>query len=209
MSLELLNSVEEPTSFSKPSFWGTIFKFFASLKLAITVLASLMAALAAGTFIESAHGTDSARILVYDSPWFGAILLVLGINVAAAALDRLPWKKKHTGFVITHIGIILVLIGSFITRRFMIDGQIAIAEGETEYRLTLTEPQLFIISQKESRHWILPLKKKPFAWNGREEIKAPKRAFARPTLSKRTALRNLLISSHKNIRSFSHSFLFI
>ncbi len=158
--------MEKPKVFFPELFVG-IFKFLASLKLALFVLVALMSVLAAGTIVESLHGTDAARLLVYDSPWFGLILFLLGVNVAAAALDRLPWKKKHTGFVITHIGIILILAGSFMTRSMMIDGQMAITEGETEYRITLPAPQLFIISETRTRPWIFSLGKHAFAWDGR------------------------------------------
>ena len=131
-----------------------------------------MIVLAAGTLIESRQGTDAARILIYDSVWFSALLILLGINVASAALDRLPWKKKHVGFVITHAGIILVLVGSFITQRTMIDGQMTITEGQTEHRITLHEPILYLFSEKEHRDWIIPLKKRAFAWTGEKMIHA-------------------------------------
>ncbi len=155
------------------------FKFFASLPLAIFILSALMVILAAGTLLESRYGTDTARLLVYESRWFSLVLFILALNVAAAAFDRFPWKKKHAGFVITHLGIIIILIGSFLTQRLMIDGQMAIAEGETVHRLTLPEPLLYIASEAEGRDWITPLKKKPFAWQGRTPIPSsdPKHPF--------------------------------
>ena len=159
---------------ARRAWWQTwphkIFKFFASLKLAIMTLLALMAVLAAGTFIESYHGTDAARIVIYQSPWFSLLLLLLGINVAAAALDRLPWKKKHAGFVITHLGIIIILFGSLVTQKLMIDGQLAVAEGDTEHRITTSEPLLYVFSEDINREWVIPLKKKAFPWHGRQEI---------------------------------------
>ena len=128
-------------------FLERAFRFFASLRLAIFLLVSLMAVLATGTILESLHGTDAARITVYESPWFSLLLLLLGINVAAAALDRLPWQKKHTGFVITHIGIITILVGSFLTQRLMMDGQMSIQEGQTEENITLSKPLLYIFNE--------------------------------------------------------------
>ena len=149
-----------------------IFKFFASLKLALFILFFLMAVLAAGTFLESLHGTDAARLIIYESAWFSALLVLLGINVAAAALDRLPWKKKHTGFVITHIGIILILIGSFITHRLMVDGQMIITEGETEHQITLPDPVLYVFPEGVGREGIFKIKKRPFLWRGETHIGA-------------------------------------
>lgn len=131
-----------------------------------------MIIMSAGTILESLHGADTARIVVYEAGWFNLVLLLLGMNVAAAALDRLPWQKKHAGFVITHAGIITLLIGSFLTQKLMIDGQMAIAEHETENKISLPEPVLYIYSQTRDKSWAIDLEKKPFPWQGTQEIHA-------------------------------------
>src|SRR3989338_6894659 len=84
------------------------FRFFASVHMAILVLLGLMVVFGAGTFIESYHGAETASILVYQSPWFSVLLFFLGLNLVGSAIDRLPWKKKHIGFVMTHLGIIII-----------------------------------------------------------------------------------------------------
>lgn len=150
-----------------------IFKFFASVRLAIPLLALLMIFLGAGTIIESRHGADAARLLIYDSIWFGFLLVLIAVNLAAAAFDRMPWQKKHIGFVITHLGIILILIGSLVTQKKMVDGQIILAEGETEHRITLSQPVLYIHSEETRQGWMMPLKKTPFAWEGSRVLGAP------------------------------------
>lgn len=185
MSVEILEEKarrDHPLALNQESLpalsWGRpwrhlpllIFKFFTSLRLAILVLFALIFALAAGTFLESLHGTEAARLLIYDSPWFGGVLMVLGINVACAALDRYPWQKKHTGFVVTHCGILLILIGSFVTQRWVVDGQMAIAEGQSEHRITLPEPILYVFAEEGHRPSIAALKKKPFAWHGKQKV---------------------------------------
>jgi hypothetical protein len=152
-------------------FLPRIFKFLASLRLAIFVLVALMLVFAAGTFMESFQGTEAASLVIYQSFWFHGLLFLLGVNVAAAALDRLPWKRKHTGFVITHLGIILILIGSFISKKWMVDGHMAIAEGESEFLVTLPEPLLYIYSQSQKQEWGIPLKKRPFSWEGWQPLK--------------------------------------
>ena len=124
----------------------SIFKFFASLKLAIFLLLALALVFATGTLVESAYSTEAAKLLVYRNPWMSLLLILLALNVAAAALDRLPWKQKHVGFVVTHAGIILILTGALITRAYGIEGQMAIAEGETQSRIILNEPLLQIFS---------------------------------------------------------------
>jgi hypothetical protein len=159
-----------PSLFASKTWYGSVLRFFASVRLAILILTSLMGILATGTIMESLHGTDAARILIYNTFWFSLVLLILGMNVTTAALSRYPWKLRHVGFVITHIGIILVLVGSFMTQKFMIDGQMAITEGATEYRITLPDPVLYIFSEKEQRTSYVNLEKKAFPWEGRREI---------------------------------------
>jgi len=154
----------------KPDLSYRVFKFFASLKLAVLLLLSLIIIFSTGTFIESWHGAETARILVYDSFWMAAFLFLLGINVTAAAIDRLPWKQRHIGFVTTHVGIITLLIGSFITQQWMIDGQMAITEGDIEHRITLEEPLIYAFSEKTQSEWLIPINKKPFQWHGQDNL---------------------------------------
>ncbi len=113
----------------KSVFESKLFKFLSSVKLALPMILILAALLAAGTIVESLYSTPVAKRFVYGTWWFGGFLFLLGLNVFCSALSRLPWKKHHTGFVITHLGILCVLAGSLITRQSGTDGQIALAEG--------------------------------------------------------------------------------
>ena len=65
------------------------FKFFASLWLAVVLIVLIAVVVAAGTFVESYHGTEAAQILVYKTPWFGLLLLLLALNLFASALGRI------------------------------------------------------------------------------------------------------------------------
>lgn len=119
-----------------------IYKFLASLKLAVVMLLALAAILGTATFYESIYDTKTAQHLVYTSPWFALFLAVLFINVFCATSIRYPWKKHQTGFVITHLGILILLIGSMITMLWGVDGQMAVAEGSTGDRIVLDQPVL-------------------------------------------------------------------
>ncbi len=152
------------------NFAVSIFKFFASLRFAILLLFLLAVLFAVGTFLESAYATETAKLLIYQSPWLSLLLILLALNVAASALDRLPWKKKHVGFVITHTGIIVILAGSLLTRAYGIEGQIAIEEGKDESRMVLSEPLLQLFSKEKGPLTATPLHPRPFAWQGRERL---------------------------------------
>src|SRR5438045_374922 len=109
---------------------GAIFRFFASLKLAVVLLAVLIIASIAGTIYESSFDAKVARTYVYGAPWFNLWLILLAANLTVSALSRWPWRKHHVAFLITHLGIITLLIGSLIGRIFGIEGTITLFKGD-------------------------------------------------------------------------------
>ena len=106
------------------------FDFFASLKLAVVLLAVLIFAAIAGTLYESNFDAKVARAYIYGAPWFNVWLVLLGANLTCSALSRWPWRKHHVAFLITHLGIITLLIGSLIGRIWGIEGTMTLFKGE-------------------------------------------------------------------------------
>src|SRR3954469_10074666 len=84
-----------------------IYRFLASLKLAVISLTTLAAVLAYATFFESWYGAAAVQEWIYMSTGFALLLGFLGANILCAALIRFPWKKRQTGFVITHAGLLV------------------------------------------------------------------------------------------------------
>lgn len=119
-----------------------IFKFLASLKLAVILLISLSAILSVATWLEAKYDAKTAAHMVYGSWWFYLFLFMLGVNVLAAALIRYPWKRHQTGFVIVHLGIIVILVGSFITWLWGLEGSMQLAEGQQASTVQLDQSQL-------------------------------------------------------------------
>jgi hypothetical protein len=129
---------------SRPSWQRTpVFRFFASLKLAVVLLAVLIIGAIAGTLYESSFDAKVARAYVYGAPWFNAWLLLLAANLTVSALSRWPWKKHHVAFLVTHLGIITLLTGSLIGRIWGIEGTITLFKGEPPTnRLLVDQHQL-------------------------------------------------------------------
>jgi hypothetical protein len=122
---------------------NTIFEFFASLKLAVVLLAVIIVAAIAGTIYESSFDAKIARAYVYGAPWFNLWLVLLGANLACSALSRWPWRKHHLAFLITHLGIITLLVGSLIGRIWGVEGTITLFKGDPPTnRLLVDERQL-------------------------------------------------------------------
>jgi hypothetical protein len=131
-------STEQPAWQRNP-----IFEFFASLKLAVVLLAVIIVAAIAGTIYESSFDAKIARAYVYGAPWFNLWLVLLGANLACSAFSRWPWRKHHLAFLITHLGIITLLIGSLIGRIWGVEGTITLFKSEPPTsRLLVNERQL-------------------------------------------------------------------
>jgi hypothetical protein len=131
-------------STSRPSWQrNRVFRFFASLKLAVVLLAVLIIGAIAGTLYESTFDAKVARAYVYGAPWFNVWLLLLASNLIVSALSRWPWKKHHVAFLITHLGIITLLAGSLIGRTWGVEGTITLFKGELpSNRLLVDQHQL-------------------------------------------------------------------
>ena len=132
------------TSSSRPRWVRhPVAHFFASLKLAVVLLAVLIIAAITGTIYESSFDAKVARAYVYGAPWFNIWLTLLAANLAVSAFSRWPWRKHHVAFLVTHLGIITLLAGSLIGRIFGTEGSITLFRGDPPTnRLLMDERQL-------------------------------------------------------------------
>jgi hypothetical protein len=108
-----------------------IFRFTASVKLAVPLMLVLGSVVAWGTIVESQYNSDFAKLRVYNTWWFLALQGLLFLNIFNSTQSRWPWKRRHTGFVITHLGLLTLLTGAFITSTSGVDGILRLREGET------------------------------------------------------------------------------
>lgn len=138
-------------------FKSPAFKFFSSLKLAVISILLLALVLTVATVVESLYGTRAVHVLVYGTPWFGGVLFLLGLNVLCAALSRFPWKKSQTGFVLTHLGIIVLLIGSFVTQKFGVDATLPVTEASQDNEVILNDLILTLVDESRNLKKELPV----------------------------------------------------
>lgn len=122
---------------------ATVLRWFGSVQLAVALIVILAVVLALATILEADQGRAYAQWWVYYSPWFFALLALLGANILAATIIRYPWRKK-VGFLITHAGLLALLAGSVQTFLGGIEGQIAIQEGQTTDRIVVTDLSRFV-----------------------------------------------------------------
>ena len=124
---------------------GVLYRFLASVKLAVICLGGLAATLAVATKFNSDYGMNAANEYIYHTTWFSVLMAFLGINVFCAAAIRYPWKKRQTGFVITHVGLLVVIAASWWSYRTYEEGLLGMVEGETSNELVRThKPAVFV-----------------------------------------------------------------
>lgn len=112
------------------AFW----KFSTSFQLGIPILVALTILIIAGTIVESKFDAYTASQLVYRSWMMYVVMVLLIYNLTVVMVDRLPWKKNHYPFVLVHIGIIVIILGGWVTQKFGIDGSISLPlNGQSRY----------------------------------------------------------------------------
>lgn len=110
-------------------------KFFdtlISLKTAVFIIVGIAVVSAVGTIYESKYDAHYAQTFVYHSPVMYFFLALLCTTLTCVMIDRWPWKRHHSAFVLAHIGIIILILGSVITKFFGVDGSLYIPIGETK-----------------------------------------------------------------------------
>ncbi|MCC5832976.1 MAG: hypothetical protein JJU12_08055 [Chlamydiales bacterium] len=134
--------------------------FFGSVYFALILIAATLFFVVAGTFLESWSGSHLyAAYFTYQSPVFQLLIGLYFVNILTATLNRIPFKKRHIPFVITHIGLLMILAGVFCKSYFGVQGAMGIAEGSGSDRILLPNSYALLVESSEKRQMI-PLKKK-------------------------------------------------
>lgn len=124
-----------------------IWRLLISLKFAVLIMSGLTLSLIIATVLESVYDTPTAQYWVYRTIWFYGLLFLLGLLILCVALSRLPWKPRHTPFLTAHLGILILLYGSWLTFQFGLDGNLIIDEGRTESGVELQDTVLVLAEE--------------------------------------------------------------
>ncbi len=104
--------------------------FFSTRLMAILFIV-FAASMGIGTFLEDAYGTTAARIWIYNTWWFEAIMIFFVINFCGNIIRYRLFKKDKLPTLLLHLSFILIIIGAFVTRYISYEGVMPIREGET------------------------------------------------------------------------------
>ncbi|WP_445712819.1 cytochrome c biogenesis protein CcsA [Flavobacterium sp.] len=122
-----------------------IFSFLFSTRLMAVLFIGFAAAMAAGTFIEDAYNTDTARVIVYNSWWFESIMVFFVINFLGNIKRYQLQKKENWATLLLHLSFILIIVGAFVTRYISYEGMMPIREGESSNIIYSDKPYLTVL----------------------------------------------------------------
>lgn len=103
----------------------------------IVLLLIYAVALAAATFIEKYHGTATAKTIIYYSPLFFLLQLLMVINFIAIVIKRQYLKSRKWGMLVTHFAFIIIFLGAFTSFLFSEEGILHLREGETSNQIAV------------------------------------------------------------------------
>lgn len=139
-----------------------VIQFLGSLTFAIFLIGTSACLVIFGTILESK--TEShlfASSYIYQSSLFKILLSGYFINILLSALRRFPFKKKHIPFLITHMGLLMIIAGVFIKTAFGIQGNLWITEGSSSDLVRFPNSfALRIENQRPRQVFFLPFKEK-------------------------------------------------
>jgi cytochrome c-type biogenesis protein CcsB len=112
-------------------------QFLGKVKFTTILLLGGAVIMILGTVVESRESREAAWSAVYGTLWFDIFLLLLGVNLILAVVNRFPIQRHHWPFVLTHFAIVLLLVGAWISTTFGYEGRLVIYEGSQESRLLM------------------------------------------------------------------------
>jgi hypothetical protein len=114
--------------------------------LASAVLGTLIVQGSSGEEFAKIYGRRLSSVLVgfslhdiFHSLWFGGLLVLLSISLVLAVIKRKMWKLPKWGYLLSHLGVVLILIGGFVGSLFGFKGFMDLHEGRAAKGAVKTE----------------------------------------------------------------------
>jgi cytochrome c-type biogenesis protein CcsB len=115
-----------------------------SMKAMTLCLVIFLVAIGLATFIESTHGIQAAKILIYNATWFEALLLLLSLNLISNIKRYQMFKREKIAILSFHLSFLIILLGSAFTRFMSFEGIMVIAEGKSANFIYTSDPHVLM-----------------------------------------------------------------
>ena len=160
MKAEIKNDIKQTdkgqtNQYSRKGSSNKVWDFFCSVKLAVVIILVLVVSCIIGTVIlqektfdeyVARYGYGLATFFkitqlnnLFYSHWFSFLLILLCANLICCTIKR--WRNTflQTGFVLTHLSLVLILIGGVVKFQLGVKGGVNVYEGKSvNYFLTQT-----------------------------------------------------------------------
>ncbi len=141
-----------------------LYKFAASLWLLVILLSVMAAILAFATY--GAIGYDvtagSLRRDWYGSWWFLPLMGLLMVNLVCCTVIRKPWRFWQWGFLVTHSGVLTLMIGATISFQFKIYGDMRLVKGSSAAEFEVEGERELIVKAGDGREQRVPVEINPY-----------------------------------------------
>lgn len=107
-----------------------LLRFLSSYRATLIFLSIYAIVLALATFVERDFGTPVAKAIIYYSPLFILLHILMLINFVCITVNRKLFKLKRWGYIIVHFSFMVILAGAMITHVFSEEGMIHLRKGE-------------------------------------------------------------------------------
>ena len=137
-----------------------------SMKVTTVGLLMLFAIVLAGTLYQANHGIfeTKERIIHAWLIWAGPAplpggqltLALLGANLLAGTLTRIPWRWSKVGLFVVHFGLIALIVGGLVQRAAVDESVLTLAEGErSEFSRDPNRWQLVVLEAEADERYSL------------------------------------------------------
>jgi hypothetical protein len=115
-----------------------LYHFLGGIYFAIFLISVAAILVTLGTFVESYTGSHLyAASWTYHNPFFTFLLSLFFINILFSALRRWPFKSRHVPFLITHLGLLMIISGTMIKNQKGLQGNLSLWEGSAGQEVLL------------------------------------------------------------------------
>jgi len=152
-----------------PALRGVI-RFLGSLTFLILLLSSMLIALILPTVVNQINpdfGYDrtvgALRRDWYGAWWFNILMGLLMVNLTVCTVIRTPWRYFWMwGFLITHSGILTLMIGAAVTFNTKIYGDLQAVEGASYDYFTIEGENEILVATSDGAREAFPFEANPY-----------------------------------------------
>lgn len=118
-----------------------ILNYLSSYKCSILLMSLYVIFMTGATVIEKFYSTYVAQSLIYYSPLFILLQLLLVLNAVCVTISKKLFRLSALPYLLIHFSFIIILLGAAVTHFFSEEGLMHIREGETSNEIVLKKSE--------------------------------------------------------------------